>query len=107
MSVSYLAATGFELGSGRLLPTVAIVVGLAGVIAGWLALVRPGRPVPAVVALAAGLVSVVVGGLHMANSAGGFGTGNGLAGAMVAVVLGLGGMVTGGLARVRSRRATG
>jgi hypothetical protein len=40
----------------------------------------------------------------MANSAGGFGTGNGLAGAIVALVLGLIGMVIGALALARSRR---
>jgi hypothetical protein len=46
---------------------------------------------------------VAVGGPHSANSAGGFGTGNGLAGAIVAMV-GLIGMVLGGLALARSRR---
>jgi hypothetical protein len=46
---------------------------------------------------------LALGGLHAANSAGGFGTGNGLAGAIVAIVLGLIGMVLGGLAWVRSR----
>jgi hypothetical protein len=47
---------------------------------------------------------MVVGGLHSANSAGGFGTGNGLAGAIVAMVVGLISMVLGGLALARSRR---
>jgi hypothetical protein len=51
-----------------------------------------------------GLISSVIGGLHAANSAGGFGTGHGLAGAIVAIVLGLVGMVLGGLALARSRR---
>ena len=55
-------------------------------------------------ALVLGLISVVVAGLHAANSAGGFGTGNGLAGAIVALVLGLIGLVLGGLALARSRR---
>jgi hypothetical protein len=50
------------------------------------------------------LISVVVGGLHSANSAGGFGTGNGLAGAIVAIGMGLIGMVLAGLALARSRR---
>jgi hypothetical protein len=57
------------------------------------------------VALAAGLVSVVVGGVHAANAAGGLGTGNGLAGALVAVALGLIGTVAGGLALARARRS--
>ena len=55
-------------------------------------------------ALVLGLISVVVGGLHGANAAGGLGTGNGLAGAVAAVGLGLIGMVIGGLALARSRR---
>jgi len=48
-----------------------------------------------------GLISLVIGGLHWANSAGGFGTGNGLAGAIVATVMGLVGIVLGGLALAR------
>jgi hypothetical protein len=55
----------------------------------------------------AGLISVVIGGLHSANAAGGFGTGNGLAGAIVAIMLGLIGMVLGGLALARFRRTAG
>jgi hypothetical protein len=53
--------------------------------------------------VAAGLISVTVGGLHSANSAGGFGTGNGLAGAIVAMVVGLISLVLGGLALERRR----
>ena len=71
------AAGGTGIGSGRLVPTVAAVVGLIG---------------------------VVLGGLALARSAGGFGTGNGLAGAIVAMVVGLISMVLGGLVLVRSRR---
>jgi hypothetical protein len=104
-----VAAGGYELGTGRLVPTVAAVVGLLSVIIGWLALARSGRPgtgrTRAFVALAAGLVSVVVGGVHAANAAGGLGTGNGLAGALVAVALGLIGTVAGGLALARARRS--
>ncbi len=97
------------IGAGRLLPTVAAVMGLTSVIIGGSALARSGRAGTvngrawAVAALAAGLISGLVGGLHMANSAGGPGTGNGVAGAAVAVVLGLIGMVIGGLAVARSR----
>jgi hypothetical protein len=43
-------------------------------------------------------------GATPASAAGGFGTGNGLAGAIVAIVVGLIGMVLGGLALARSRR---
>ena len=107
MSVLHsLAAGGYELGAGRLVPTVAAVVGLASLVIGALTLRRPGRTARtrAVVAQAAGVVSVVVGGLHAANAKGGFGTGNGLAGALVALVLGLAGMVLSGLALARTRR---
>ena len=52
------------------------------------------------------VISVIVGGLHTANSAGGLGTGNGLAGGVVALALGLIGLVLGGLALARSRRRT-
>jgi hypothetical protein len=101
-----------DIGSGRLLPTVAAVIGLIGVVIGRLALSRSRRPgnrrIGAIVAVVLGLISLIVGGLHAANSAGGFGTGNGRAGAIVAMVLGLVATVLGGLARVRSQRtATG
>jgi hypothetical protein len=52
------------------------------------------------------VISVVIGVLHSANSAGGFGTGNGLAGAIVAMVVGLVSIVLGGLALARVRRRT-
>jgi uncharacterized protein DUF6223 len=105
------AAGGTGIGSGRLVPTVAAVVGLIGVVLGGLALARSAGRIGtgngrrgAIAAGVAGLISVVVGGLHSANSAGGFGTGNGLAGAIVAMVVGLISMVLGGLALARSRR---
>ena len=93
------------LGSGRLVPTVAAVVGLAGVIVGAIALGRNsnGRG-GAIAAGVAGLISLIVGGLHAAISAGGFGTGNGLAGAIVAIVLGLIGVVLAALAVTRGRQ---
>jgi hypothetical protein len=106
------AAGGTGIGSGRLVPTVAAVVGLIGVVVGGLALARSAGRIGtgngrrrAIVALGAGLISVVVGGLHSANAAGGFGTGNGLAGAIVAIVVGLISMVLGGLVLARFRRA--
>ncbi|MGD9723607.1 MAG: DUF6223 family protein [Pirellulales bacterium] len=103
-SAMLIAAGG--IGSGRLLPTVAAVAGLIGVVAGGLTLARAASArVGAGVAAVLGLISLVIGGLHAANSAGGFGTGNGLAGAIVAIVLGLIGVVLGGLALARSRRS--
>jgi hypothetical protein len=105
------AAGGTGIGSGRLVPGVATVVGLIGVVLGGLALARSAGRIGtgagrlgAIAAGGAGLISVVVGGLHSAYSAGGFGTGNGLAGAIVAMVVGSISMVLGGLALARSRR---
>jgi hypothetical protein len=109
-SVLLIAAGDAGIGAGRLVPTVAAVIGLIGVILGGFALARSSRrrarsgQLGAIAAEVAGLISVAVGGLHAANSAGGFGTGNGLAGAIVAIVLGLISMVLGGLALVRARR---
>jgi hypothetical protein len=104
-----VAAGDIGIGSGRLVPTLAAVVGLIGVVLGGLAMARFSRTGNgrrgAIAAEAAGFISVVVGGLHAANSAGGFGTGNGLAGAIVAMVVGLIGMVLGALVLARSRRA--
>lgn len=104
------AADGTGIGSGRLVPTIAAVVGLIGVVLGGLALARSagrigtGNGRRGAFAAVTGLISVVVGGLHAANSAGGFGTGNGLAGAIVAMVVGLISLVLGGLVLARSRR---
>ena len=98
-------AGGYTLGTGRTVPTVAAVLGLAGVIAGAVALVRPGLlRSGAPIALALGLISAAAGGLHAAYAAGGVGTGNGLAGAVVAVVLGLIGIILGALAMTRKRQ---
>jgi hypothetical protein len=102
MSDLHLLAAGYTLGTGRLVPTVAAVVGLAAVIIGAVALTRRRRN-QAVASVVAALVAVAVGGLHAANAAGGLGTGNGLAGAMVAVTLGAIGLILGGLALLRSR----
>jgi hypothetical protein len=104
---SYVSAAGYELGSGRLVPTAAAVIGLASVVIGALALTRSGRGgdgrARAVLGLVAGVISAVVGGVHAANSAGGLGTGNGLAGAVTAVALGLIGMAVAVLTLARTR----
>ena len=55
-------------------------------------------------ALAAGLIAVVNGGLNLAIATGGPGTGNGVVGGAAALVLGLIGVALGGLALARSRR---
>ena len=64
---------------------------------------RNGR-LGAIVALAAGLIALVNGGLNLAMATGGPGTGNGVVGGATALVLGLIGMALGGLALARSRR---
>jgi len=103
MSVPHLLAAGYEVGHGRTVPSLAALLALAGVIVGALALARSQRTW-SVVALAAGLTSAAVGGVHAANSAGGLGTGNGLAGAVAAVVLGAIAVIVAGLALARARR---
>ncbi len=100
-----IAAGG--LGSGRIIPTAAAFLGLLGIVLGGLALGRPSGnrlgQFGASAAGVAGLISLIVGGLHAANSAGGFGTGNGLAGALLAIGFGTISIVISGLA-MRSRR---
>ncbi|MCC3651223.1 DUF6223 family protein [Streptomyces sp. S07_1.15] len=100
------------LASGRFGGTAAAVVGLIGVVAGALALARPGgRPGTgtgrrgALVALVAGPVAMVFGGLFTATADGGLGTGNGLGGSVVALLLGLTATSLGAPALARSRRA--
>ena len=90
-----LAADGTGIGSGRLIPSVAAVTGLIGVVLGARALARSRSridavswPRQAIAGGVAGLISLSVGGLHAANAAGGVGTGNGLAGAVVAMMMG-------------------
>jgi hypothetical protein len=58
----------------------------------------------AIVALAAGLIAVINGGLNLAIANGGPGTGNGVVGAAAAFVLGLIALGIGRLALARSRR---
>jgi hypothetical protein len=109
---AHLTVGAIGIGTGRLVPTVAAVVGLISAVTGGLAMARSAGRIGtgngragAIVALVLGLIGVIIGGLHAANPAGGFGTGNGLAGAIVALVLGLIGMSLGGLALARARRS--
>ncbi|HMF71933.1 MAG TPA: DUF6223 family protein [Flavitalea sp.] len=94
--------------TGRLWSIVAAVVGLIGVIVGWMALAHSARRISSrrlmgIVALALGLIGVVLSGLHLARTTGGFGTGKGRAGAIVALVVALIGMVLGRLVLARLR----
>jgi len=104
MTVTHLLAAGYEVGTGRLVPSTAALLALAGVVIGGFALARA-RRAGSIVALAAGATGAAVGGVHAANAAGGLGTGNGLAGAVAAVVLGVIGMAVGALALARTRRS--
>ena len=94
----------------RLWATTVAALGLAGVVIGSLALVRPagrlgtsGR-LRAIVALVAGFIAVVNGGLNLAIANGGPGTGNGVVGGAAAFVLGTIAVALGGLALTRRRR---
>ncbi|MGW3964104.1 DUF6223 family protein [Amycolatopsis sp. NPDC005003] len=98
------AASSYDLTPGRLWSLIAVVFGVAGVAAGVLA-VRRGRG--AVVALAGGLVSVVIGGWVVAAAKGGPGTGYGIVGGYVDLVIGAVALVLGGLAVARSRGFAG
>ncbi|KDN18392.1 DUF6223 family protein [Amycolatopsis rifamycinica] len=105
MNVHVLAAvSAYDLTPGRLWSLIAMVPGLAGVVAGVLAL-RRGRG--AVVALAGGLAAVVVGGWVVAAAKGGPGTGYGIVGGYVALVIGAAALVLGGLSMARTRRFAG
>jgi hypothetical protein len=109
--VSQLGATTvYGLTPRRLWATTAVVLGLAGVIIGSMAMVRAARRIGnygrngAIVALVAGIIAVVNGGLNLAVATGGPGTGNGVVGGAAAFVLGLTATAVGGLALARARR---
>jgi hypothetical protein len=106
------------MGSGRLGPTVAALLGLIGTVIGGLALIRSNRRnhdnadnsttdarVRATAAFVLGLISLVLGGLFLATADGGPGTGNGVVGSGAAIVLGPIAIILGGLTRARRRAA--
>jgi Family of unknown function (DUF6223) len=104
------ATTVYGLTPRRFWATAGAGLALVGVVIGGLAVRRSvgrignhGRR-GAIVALAAGLIALVNGGLNLAVATGGPGTGNGVVGAAAALVLGLIGMALGGLALARSHR---
>ncbi|MFT7869497.1 MULTISPECIES: DUF6223 family protein [Amycolatopsis] len=103
--MNVLAATSsYDLTPGRLWSLIAVVFGATGVVAGVLAL-RRGRG--AGVALAGGLVCVVIGGWVVAAAKGGPGTGYGIVGGYLDLVIGAVGLALGGLAVARSRGFVG
>jgi hypothetical protein len=94
----------------RLWATTAVVLGLVGVVSGAMAVYRAERRVGnhgrrgVMVALVAGSIAGINGGLNLAVATGGPGTGNGVVGGAAAFVLGLIAIGLGGLALVRSLR---
>jgi hypothetical protein len=92
----------------RLWATTSAGLALMGAIIGGMAIYRAARRIGnhgrrgAIVALAAGLIAAVNGGLNLAVANGGPGTGNGVVGAAIAFVLGLIAVLLGGLALRRS-----
>ena len=89
--------------------TTASLVALVGVFSGGMATYRSFRHAGtferrgAIVALVAGPIAGINGGLNLAVATGGPGTGNGVVGAAVAFVLGLIAIALGGAALARSR----
>lgn len=109
-AVAVKPAVGYGMTSARLEASITALVGLGGLVTGGLALRvtgrnRFGRRTP-IVALLAGLISMVLGVVLSVTAKGGPGTGNGIVGAWLAVVFGLISMVLGGLALARSGRTS-
>ncbi|MGH3389612.1 MAG: DUF6223 family protein [Actinomadura sp.] len=100
----------YTLTFDRAWATAAALLALTGAVIGGLALARSIRRIGnggrngAIVALASGLIAVVLGVLNLAVADGGPGTGNGVVGGAIALLLGLTAMVLGGLGLARSRR---
>lgn len=94
---------------GRAAALIPVVVGLIGLIIGWMALARSSGRIgsmrlKAIIALLMGLIGIILSSVHLARATGGIGTGSGRLGAIVALALGLIGMILGGLALARYRR---
>lgn len=95
--------------TGRIISIITGVIALVSIILGRQALSRSRRgsgSSRALVALIAGLVSMVLSVVHLATSTGGFGTGSGKLGAIVAMILGLTGTVISAMAISRAGRIT-
>jgi hypothetical protein len=103
------ATTVYGLTPRRLWATTAVALALVGVVIGGMAMYRAARRVGnhgrrgAIVALVAGTIAGINGGLNLAVANGGPGTGNGVVGGAAAFVLGLIALGLGGLAFARSR----
>jgi uncharacterized protein DUF6223 len=104
------ANTVYGLTPRRLWATTAVVLALLAVVSGGMAMYRAIRHIGnhgrrgAILALIAGPIAGINGGLNLAVANGGPGTGNGVVGGAAAFVLGLTAMALGGVALARSRR---
>lgn len=104
------ATTVYGPTTRRLWATIVAVVALVGVVIGWFSVARPhsrfsvayGR-LGAIVALVAGLIAALNGGMVLVFATGGPGTGNGVVGGAGALVLGLIAMALSGMALASSR----
>lgn len=94
--------TSYGMTSGRLVATLAAVLGVIGVVIGGFALAGRLGSSGRYGAIACGLIAAAVGGLRVAT-AGGIGTGGGRAGAIIALVLGLIAIGLGVFALARSK----
>lgn len=96
------ATTVYGLTAQRLWATIAAGVALVSVVTGGMALTRRATRL-AIMAMIAGLIAAISGGLVLAIANGGPGTGNGVVGGAAAVVLGIAAVALGGFAMSRAR----
>lgn len=98
------------MSSGRLVAGVGVLLALAAVVFGGSALIAAKKPIgqgrrAAAVARVAGLIGAALGGVVVATSQSGIGTGQGRGGAILAIVLGAIGLVLAAMARARQGRS--
>jgi Family of unknown function (DUF6223) len=110
-SILLQAVEPLVLTTDRLVANIGVVLAIAAVLLGVLALRRSASHTPpgngrrgAIASFVAGLVAAIIGGLLLMTADGGPGSGNGVVGAALALVLGVVAMITGGLAITRARR---
>jgi hypothetical protein len=96
----------YTMSPGRIAASTGTLVALVGAVIGCFAL-RSASRLGAIVALVAGLLGMILGGLVITTATDGVGTGNGVGGAILALALGLISIVVGALALARSRRRAG
>ncbi|MGW4158544.1 DUF6223 family protein [Streptomyces sp. NPDC004788] len=95
-AMTELAVSVYSFGPGRIGASTGALIALAGVGLAW----RGRRPA---LAVAAGLIGIVLGAVVAATADGGLGTGNGLGGAYVALIVGVVATALGGRALARRK----